>query len=135
VWLSLEQRAQEKRRLVSFKFSWLPRVGPVLFVDFKGKRFGLAFFCHRIEERCIKIGNYTSFLCARCTGLVIGAGLAVMLLWLDLFVPMFVLGLICLPLLIDGFTQLFNIRKSNNLLRFISGILFAVGILLLLFQR
>ena len=121
---------EREKQLLCFK--WLPRVGPVLFVTIRGKRFSMAFFCHRIEERCIKVGNYTSFLCARCTGLVIGAALAIMLLWLNIPLPLFLSGLICLPLLIDGFTQLFNIRKSNNPLRLISGILFAIGIITLL---
>ncbi|MDR0460817.1 MAG: DUF2085 domain-containing protein [Nitrososphaerota archaeon] len=129
------QEEQGKQQLLSFKFSWLPRAGPVLFVTFRDKRFGLNFFCHRLEERCIKIGKHTSFLCARCTGLVTGAGLAVVLLAVSVTLPLYVLGLICLPLLIDGFTQLFNLRKSNNPLRFISGILFAVGIILIMLQR
>jgi len=109
-------------------------MGPVLFVALKGKKFYLALFCHRIEERCIKIGRYTSFLCARCTGLVVGAVLAAVLLWLHFALPLLVLGLFCLPLLIDGFTQLLNLRKSNNPLRLISGLLFAVGMMLLMFQ-
>ena len=127
------QKENIKRRMSGFNFSWLPRVGPVLFVTLRGKRYGMAFFCHRMEERCIKIGKHTSFLCARCTGLVAGAGLAVMLLALNVTLPLFALGLICLPLLIDGFTQLFGLRKSNNPLRFVSGILFAVGIMMILF--
>ena len=126
------QVEQRKQQLLNFKFSWLPRAGPVLFVTVRGKRFGLNFFCHRLEERCIKIGNHTSFLCARCTGLVVGAGLAIGLLMLNVTLPLYVLGLICLPLLIDGFTQLFDLRKSNNPLRFISGILFAIGIILIM---
>jgi uncharacterized membrane protein len=131
---SLVQINQGKQHL-SFKFSWLPRAGPVLFVTFRDKKFCLYFFCHRLEERCIKIGNHTSFLCARCTGLVVGVGLAVMLFALNVILPLYALGLICLPLLIDGFTQAFNLRKSNNPLRFTSGILFAIGMILIILQR
>ncbi|MDR0373678.1 MAG: DUF2085 domain-containing protein [Nitrososphaerota archaeon] len=90
-----------------------------------------------MENRCIKIRNHTSFLCARCTGLVVGAVLAVTLLTLHVTPPLLMLSVICTPLLIDGFTQLFKLRKSNNPLRFISGVLFsigAIGIILFLFQ-
>jgi len=132
--LSLIQAEEKKQRLLSFKFSWQPRVGPVLFVTFRGKKYGMAFFCHRIEERCIKIGNHTSFLCARCTGLVAGALLSVALLAVHIALPLYVLSVFCAPLLFDGFTQLSNLRTSNNPLRFLSGILFAIGIMLILFQ-
>jgi len=130
----LAETEKEKQLLLSFNFSWLPRAGPVLFVTFRDKRVGLVFFCHRIEERCIKIGNHTSFLCARCTGLVVGTVLAVAFLALNVSVPLYVLSVFCIPLLIDGFTQLSNLRKSNNPLRVVSGILFAIGLLLILFQ-
>ena len=102
--------------------------------QFRDKKYGMAFFCHRIEARCIKIGNHTSLLCDRCTGLVAGAALAFALLTLNMTMPLLAIGAICLPLLIDGFTQLFNLMKSNNALRFASGVLFAVGIMMFLFQ-
>jgi len=130
----LTQTEQRKQQLLSVKFSWLPRSGPVLLVSFRGKKYGFPFFCHRIEERSIKIGKHTSFLCARCTGLVIGAVLAVTLLVLSIIPPLLVLVAFCLPLLVDGFTQLLNLRKSNNPLRFISGIMFAIGIMLIIFH-
>ncbi|MCL1976862.1 MAG: DUF2085 domain-containing protein [Candidatus Bathyarchaeota archaeon] len=128
----MTQAEQGKGRLLSF--SWLPRVGPVLFVMVRGKKYGMSFFCHRLEERCIKIGNHTSFLCARCTGLVIGVLLAAAFLALNITMPLVALSVFCVPLLIDGFTQLFDLRRSNNPLRFVSGILFAVGIILFLLQ-
>lgn len=130
----MTQTENEKQQRLGLKFSRLPKAGLVLFVTVKGREYRIAF-CHRIEEHCIKIGKYTSLLCARCTGIVIGAGLAVVLLLLNVTLPLYALGLICLPLLIDGFTQFFGLRKSNNPLRFVSGVLFAIGIMLFLLQR
>jgi len=100
-----------------------------------GKQVGLAFFCHRQEERCIKMFGYTSFLCARCTGLVVGAILSVLLLFAGIILPFAVMGLLCLPLLVDGFSQLSGLRQSNNILRFFTGVPFAIGMMLFLFPR
>jgi len=41
--------------------------------------------------------------------------------------PLSVAVLLAFPLLLDGFTQLFNIRKGNNLLRLVTGFLFGLS--------
>lgn len=60
-------------------------------------------------------------LCARCTGLVLGQLLALPLLWVLPPSPFAALGI--LPLAADGLTQEFGGRRSNNRLRFATGLL------------
>lgn len=116
------------------EIKWIPRAGPVLFFSWKNKRWGLAFFCHRQEDRCLKLFGHTSFLCARCFGICIGASLALLLLLAHMAIPMIPAGILCLPLLVDGFSQLFGLRESNNAVRFFTGVVFSVGLILTLFH-
>ena len=72
-------------------------------------------------------------VCARCTGFYI-SGIATIIL-INLFpipysLTTLLLGIILLiPCAIDGFTQLFDMRESNNTLRFITGILGGIGLI------
>ncbi|RAL21501.1 hypothetical protein DL897_16190 [Thermoflavimicrobium daqui] len=67
-------------------------------------------------------------LCARCTAIYA----SYILLPLFYFAPknLFTLGLsifLQLPMLIDGLTQRWGLRESNNVLRVITGILSGIG--------
>jgi uncharacterized membrane protein len=123
------------RLAYGFSVRWVPRAGPVLFVSWKNRRLGFALFCHRREDRCLKVLGHTTFLCARCTGICIGAFFAMLLLVTHTAVPLISAAILCLPLLADGFSQLSGFRESNNALRFLTGVAFSVGLLLLMFQR
>jgi len=77
--------------------------------------------CHRLPERSFKITGRQFHICARCTGIVFGFS----------FVPFVMLiGCMTIPLsiamiamlLFDAMTQLLGWRKSNNVLRLITGI-------------
>lgn len=87
--------------------------------------------CHRIPERTIHIKGRPLPLCARCTGILIGALWAMLYLlfsWTNVGFFGFLVGIILiLPGVIDGFTQLFEYRVSNNLLRIVTGLLMGVG--------
>ena len=91
--------------------------------------------CHQMPERSFFLGSYQFPLCARCTGIMLGRVLAVLLFpFLNIPVPfapfviplevsLIVLPLLLLPLAIDGLTQRFTKYESNNLKRVITGIL------------
>ena len=91
------------------------------------------YICHRIPERSFFIKGHQFPVCARCTGLYI-SGIATIIL-INLFpipysLTTLLLGIILLiPCAIDGFTQLFEMRESNNTLRFITGILGGIGLI------
>ena len=120
----------DKKRL--FVFKWETRAGPVLFINFGEKKLGLALFCHRKPERSFTIFGHTSPLCSRCTGLMMGfSGF----IWLALFhvqIPPIAAVLMMAPIMIDGASQLFGFRESNNALRLITGFMFTFALMALL---
>ena len=116
---------------IKFRLQWDPRAGPILTVKFMDKKIIFAF-CHRQEDRCIKLFGHTSFLCARCTGMIIGFIPALILLVLNKTLPWTLSFVLIFPLIFDGLSQLIGIRKSTNLIRLITGILFVLGFLSLI---
>jgi uncharacterized membrane protein len=120
--------------LLSFSVKWLPRTGPVIFVAWRNSKVGLALFCHRREDRCFKVFGYPTFLCARCLGLFLGTLITPFLLLFNVNVPLLLAGLMIIPLLIDGFSQLLRLRESNNSLRLLTGIFFSVGFFTLVYR-
>lgn len=107
------------------------------------------FYCHCIPDRSIQINN-KPVICYRCFGILVGYQvflLAYILtkylsplnkiypLFFDLSpVYLFLSGLFIIPLVLDGYTQKWGFRLSNNYLRFISGFLFGVGVDYILLQ-
>lgn len=88
------------------------------------------WICHQIPERCFVVNGICMPLCSRCFGLYISMifGFLISLIFNlgGLFnkIQMLIIGfLMCSPLALDGTTQLFKWRESNNKLRFITGIL------------
>ncbi len=71
-------------------------------------------------------------ICSRCFGIYFSLFFSLLVLFsLDFsFSKKFVLFIFLLfniPLIIDGGTQYFGLRKSNNLLRFFTGVLAGIG--------
>lgn len=95
-------------------------------------KFPFYLFCHRIPERTFKLKGYYFPVCARCTGIYV-SGICFFLLVaistitynINLILLAFVL---IIPMLLDGITQLFGIRTSNNKVRFFTGLLAGVGL-------
>nr|WP_269748813.1 DUF2085 domain-containing protein [Lysinibacillus timonensis] len=82
--------------------------------------------CHRIPERCLHIKGEPMPICTRCFAILIGY-LCLPFTLLFSNIPLWVPILLSLPMIIDGFTQRWKWRESNNLLRFITGLLFGIG--------
>ena len=95
------------------------------------KFLAIAFMCHQKPERSFHFKGKQFPLCARCTGILIGYFLGIIMacitqcdnyLWL----------LICMvPMIVDGGIQLNFKKESNNFRRLITGILGGVGIVYL----
>jgi len=115
------------------RLKWDPRAGPLLTVAIWKKKVCFALFCHRKKDRCIRIFGHASPLCARCTGICLGVVTALLLNLVGLTIASNIsisIGIILVsPLLLDGFTQLVGLRKSNNVLRLVTGFLFSLGII------
>lgn len=90
--------------------------------------------CHQLPQRSFHMGGYQLPLCARCSGMYLAIGVSLMFLLIrkrqnankppSLFEGgLIVLGM--LPLMIDGVSSYLGWRETNNLLRYISGAMFA----------
>lgn len=90
------------------------------------------FICHRMPERTFKIGSWYLPVCARCTGLFIGAFLYYTYYFLVkiTYTPEIMLfGILAvIPTFLDGLSQDLGYRVSNNLLRFSTGLLGGIGL-------
>jgi len=113
--------------LFKIECNWSKRAGPYLLVKYKNKRLKLFLICHRKKERCIQICGHTSFLCARCTGLYMGAIVSLFLSLIGLVLSPYLGLVLVLPMLLDGFSQLLGFRESNNVTRLLTGLLFSMG--------
>jgi len=85
------------------------------------------YFCHKIPERSFKILNKRLPICSRCTGLFVGLLFIPFSLFFRFLISFPISILFTLPIAIDGFSQLIGLRKSNNILRFLTSLLFTIG--------
>ena len=92
-------------------------------------------FCHRIPERTFKIGKYYFPVCSRCTGIYLGAicySIYTYLFYVNYsWVLVLTAILMIIPTFIDGFTQFLEIRESNNTLRFTTGLISGIGLMVI----
>lgn len=96
----------------------------------------LNLICHRKPERSFFIRGHQFPLCARCTGFY-----TTMILYTVyayhvpiVYTPEYVLFgiLLCIPTVLDGTTQLFDFRHSNNYLRLSTGLLGGIGLMIII---
>ena len=94
------------------------------------------YVCHRIPERSFFIKGHQFPVCARCTGFYTGliAYLIVNFFYRHPYdVEMLVISIILMvPAAIDGVTQYFGPRESTNNIRFITGFIGGVGLIIFL---
>lgn len=84
-------------------------------------------FCHRKPERSFFWKAKQFPVCARCTGIHIGY-IAFPFFMFNVFVLNIYWTLaLMLPTYIDGFTQAFCKRESNNILRVTTGLMAGIG--------
>ena len=95
----------------------------------------LCFICHQLPTRCLWIFGSNMALCSRCFGIYSGIvliGIFFNLRWINKFSWKFAF-IFMLPAIVDGITQYMGLRMSNNLIRFGSGLLFGIGIGMVLY--
>lgn len=79
-------------------------------------------FCHRKPERSFFYKGKQFPVCARCTGFYLGY-FALPIFTFSIWMPSFLwIFLLMLPALVDGLTQAYMNRESNNWLRLATGI-------------
>ncbi|WP_326982760.1 DUF2085 domain-containing protein [Chryseobacterium sp. MYb264] len=82
--------------------------------------------CHRMPSRSFFYKKKQFPVCARCTGIYIGFLFMIPMLWFHQ-IGFFVSLLLILPTLVDGLTQAYLNRESNNFLRCVTGVLAGIG--------
>jgi uncharacterized membrane protein len=96
----------------------------------------LNLICHRKKERTLKIKGHYFPVCARCTGfyisIIIYTVLAMYLPFKYTIITSVIAILLLIPCAIDGITQLFEFRESNNLSRLLTGLCGGIGLMILL---
>lgn len=94
------------------------------------------YICHRIPERSFFIKGHQFPVCARCTGFY--TGLIVYLVFNHFYEHAYNINtlmisiILMIPTAVDGFTQYFGPRESTNNLRFITGFIGGLGLIIFL---
>lgn len=86
-------------------------------------------FCHRKPERSFFWKGKQFRVCARCTGIHIGYLTFPLFLFQVLSLNIWWTLLLIMPTYIDGWTQSFSNRESNNILRVTTGFMAGVGMM------
>lgn len=92
--------------------------------------------CHQKAERCFIVFGHPMAVCSRCFAvyssfLLIGLAFASWQMltkrrWEE--IPLWVLGVLAMPMVIDGLTQLAGLRESTQVLRTITGTFVGAGV-------
>ena len=95
----------------------------------------LNLICHRKPERSFFIRGHQFPVCARCTGFYISIITYTIIAY---YIPIIYTNeyvlfglLLCIPAIIDGITQALTKRESNNTLRFITGLIGGIGLMII----
>ena len=89
----------------------------------KSMEFGDKLGCHQIPDRCFYIKGYQFPVCARCTGVIFGELLFFLFFLLKIRISLMVSILLLIPMGVDWGLQYLKIAVSNNVRRFITGLL------------
>ena len=87
------------------------------FFIFLGSRCG----CHQREDRSFFIKNWQVPICSRCTGILTGQVIGILLYIFSFKIPFYVDLLFLTIMFLDWFIQFKRIKESTNIRRFITG--------------
>jgi len=111
--------------MYSNSMNFLEKLITLIFID--NPYISYIFRCHNIQERSFFLKGRQFHICARCTGILVGFFIFPILLPFNNSIMLWFVILSITSISIDGFTQLFQLRESNNTLRFITGVLFGIA--------
>lgn len=87
-----------------------------------------AFMCHRMPERSFHFHGKQFPLCARCTGILIGYVIGLLILVTYGKLSLLLSFILIIPMIIDGTGQLFIKWESTNIRRLITGMMGGISI-------
>jgi uncharacterized membrane protein len=100
-----------------------PEIRWIKLMDF-GERMG----CHQMPERSFFYKGYQFPVCARCTGVILGELITLILLLCSVKIDFTVAVALLIPMGIDWGLQFLKILESNNIKRLITGTLGGFGL-------
>lgn len=83
--------------------------------------------CHQIPDRSFFIAGYQFPVCARCTGIIAGELMAIIISMFIVF-PVYVCFVLMIPMTVDGLIQYKTKYLSTNPRRFCTGFFFGYGL-------
>lgn len=84
--------------------------------------------CHQMAERSFTVRGYQFPICARCTGVLVGELIAILLLIIGFRLP-YIFILIGMGIMgLDWFVQYMQWKSSTNPRRFITGLACGIGV-------
>ena len=90
-------------------------------------RLGNRCGCHQREDRSFKIKGWQFPICSRCTGILVGQLLGILIYIFQFRIPIYISCIFLLIMLLDWYIQYKKIRESTNIRRFITGTLAGIA--------
>ena len=84
-------------------------------------RLGNKCGCHQREDRSFFIGKWQFPICSRCTGVLTGQVIGVIIYLLSIRLPFYLDLIFLFAMFIDWFIQYKEIKESTNFRRFVTG--------------
>lgn len=91
--------------------------------------YGHRLGCHQMPERSFSYKGYQFPVCARCTGVIIGEVIAIVLLLFRIEVDITIAIGLLLIMGIDWGIQFMKLLQSNNIRRLITGMSGGIGLM------
>lgn len=83
-------------------------------------RLGDRCGCHQREDRSFYFKGYQFPVCSRCTGILTGQLLGIIIYILQLRIPIYISIIFLLIMFFDWYIQFKHIKESSNIRRFIT---------------
>ena len=96
--------------------------------------FGSRMGCHQKPERSFFFKGFQFPVCARCTGVLVGQMIAVIMIAIGIRLPVLVAVAIVVPMALDGGMQYVKICMSDNIRRVITGFFAGIGLTYIYFE-
>ena len=90
-------------------------------------RLGNRCGCHQREDRSFKIGGWQFPICSRCTGILTGQIVGLIIYLYNIRIPLHIDFLLLFIMFLDWYIQFKEIKESTNFRRFITGNLAGIG--------
>ena len=90
-------------------------------------RLGNRCGCHQREDRSFKIKGWQFPICSRCTGILAGQLLGILIYIFQFRIPIYISCIFLFIMFLDWYIQYKKIKESTNIRRFITGTLAGVA--------